>query len=119
MQATPYRWRAGRPRLSRGSPPQEETDGKFAGLPGQTAYPAEWKQKYLEILRKRIPELKKAGLYDIAACYGFDEASSSEWEAVVDLLKILKAEFPDLKVVSTAVDESYGGKTVLKNTRCM
>ncbi len=81
----------------------------------QKTYSAEWKQKYLEILRKRIPELKKAGLYDIAACYGFDEASSSEWEAVVDLLKILKAEFPDLKVVSTAVDESYGGKTVLKN----
>lgn len=81
----------------------------------QKTYSPEWKQKYLEILRKRIPELKKAGLYDIAACYGFDEASSSEWEAVVDLLKTLKAEFPDLKVVSTAVDESYGGKTVLKN----
>ena len=81
----------------------------------QTTYSVEWKRKYLEILRKRIPELKKAGLYEIAACYGFDEAAASEWEAIADLMKTLKAEFPDLKIVSTAVDDSYGERTVLKD----
>ena len=74
----------------------------------QAVYPEEWKQKYIEILKKRIPELKKAGLYRYAACYGFDEATPSERPAIIDLVKELRKHFPDLKIVSTLDDGTYG-----------
>ena len=74
----------------------------------QELYPEEWKKKYVEILKKRIPELKKAGLWEYAACYAFDEAVASEWPAIVDLIKELKKHFPDLKIISTLGDYTYG-----------
>lgn len=74
----------------------------------QARYPENWKQKYITILKKRIPELKKANLWHYAACYAFDEATPSEWPAVIDLVKELKTHFPDLKIISTLGDHSYG-----------
>ena len=74
----------------------------------QARYPEEWKKKYIEILKKRIPELKKANLWQYAACYAFDEATPSEWAAIIDLVKALKKHFPDLRIVSTITDHSYG-----------
>ncbi len=79
----------------------------------QRHYPENWKKKYIEILSKRIPELKAAGLYQFAYCYGFDEATPSEWPAIVELLAELKSHFPDLKVVSTLGDHSYGADNSL------
>jgi hypothetical protein len=79
----------------------------------QRVYPAEWKQRYHEILRQRLPELKAAGLMDIAYCYGFDEASASEWPAIVDLASSLRKEFPELRIISTAYDYSYGADSIL------
>ena len=74
----------------------------------QAHYPEEWKKKYIEILKKRIPELKKAGLWHYAACYAFDEATPSERPAIIDLVKELKKHFPDLKIISTLSDSTYG-----------
>ena len=74
----------------------------------QARYPESWKQKYIGILKKRIPELKKANLWQYAACYAFDEATPSEWPAIIDLVKELKKHFPDLKIISTLGDHSYG-----------
>ena len=79
----------------------------------QEHYPVEWKNKYIEILRKRIPELKKANVWQYAACYAFDEATPSEWPAIVELIKELKKEFPDLKIVSTLTDNTYGLQSIL------
>ena len=81
----------------------------------QAHYPAGWKNKYIAILRKRIPELKKANLWQYAACYAFDEATPSEWPAIVELVKELKKEFPDLKIVSTLTDNTYGLQSILAN----
>ena len=81
----------------------------------QARYPENWKQKYIEILKKRIPELKKAGLWQYAACYAFDEATPSEWPAIIDLVKELKKHFPDLKIISTLGDHSYGLQSPLGN----
>ena len=81
----------------------------------QAHYPAEWKNKYIAILKKRIPELKKANLWQYAACYAFDEATPSEWPAIVELVKELKKEFPDLKIVSTLTDNTYGLQSILAN----
>lgn len=79
----------------------------------QEFYPEEWKKKYVEILSKRIPELKKAGLWKYAACYAFDEAVVSEWPAIADLIRELKKHFPDLKIVSTLGDYTYGLRSPL------
>ena len=79
----------------------------------QKHYPPEWKKKFIDILKKRVPELKKAGLYDMAYCYGFDEANRSEWPACAELCREIKAQFPDMKIISTAGDASYGQKSVL------
>ncbi|MFA7231049.1 MAG: glycoside hydrolase domain-containing protein [Victivallaceae bacterium] len=79
----------------------------------QKQYPEEWKKRFIDILKKRIPELKKAGLYDMAYCYGFDEANTSEWPACAELCKEIKAQFPDIKIISTAGDSSYGQRSVL------
>ena len=76
-------------------------------------YPQEWKNKYIEILKQRIPELKKAGLWKYAYCYAFDEATPSEWPAIIELVKELKKHFPDLKIISTLTDNSYGLRTDL------
>jgi len=79
----------------------------------QRFYPADWKQRYHEILRQRLPELKTAGLMDIAYCYGFDEATQSEWPAIADLVSSLRREFPELRIISTAGDYSYGADSIL------
>ncbi len=82
----------------------------------QKHYPEAWKKKYLEYLGKKIPELKKAGLWDISYCYAFDEADPSEWPACAELCRTLKAKYPGLKIVSTVFDQSYGTKSVFGKT---
>lgn len=71
-------------------------------------YNAHFKKGYLETLRKRVPELKAAGLWDIAACYCYDEAPSDEFEAMNDLTDAIRAEFPDMRFISTIADSSCG-----------
>ncbi|MHB9138688.1 MAG: DUF4091 domain-containing protein, partial [Victivallaceae bacterium] len=79
----------------------------------QKHYPEEWKKKFIDILKKRVPELKAAGLYDMAYCYGFDEANPSEWPACAELCREIKTLFPDMKIISTAGDASYGQRSML------
>jgi hypothetical protein len=76
-------------------------------------YPEAGKREYLKYLDKLVPEFKKAGIYDIAYCYGFDEAGPDEWPAIVDLCKTIKKKYPDLKIITTAYDQSYGTQSVL------
>lgn len=71
-------------------------------------YNAHFKKAYLETLRSRVPEIKAAGLWDIAACYCFDEAPNDEFEAMKDLTDAIRAEFPDMKFISTLFDASCG-----------
>jgi len=78
-------------------------------------YPPEWLERYKVILRERIPALKAAGLYHLAVCYGFDEASPSEWPAVAHCIRELKAEFPELRILTTAFDASFGMDSPLKD----
>jgi hypothetical protein len=63
--------------------------------------PAWFKNKFLGILRKRVPELKKAGLLGNAYIYCFDEIPPRQYSAAADLLSAVKREFPDIPVVST------------------
>ena len=76
-------------------------------------YPEKEAENVMRVLAKRIPELKKAGLYEMAYCYGMDEATTSEWPACVDLCHRIKRKYPDIKIYSTAYDQSYGTQTEL------
>lgn len=93
----------------------EESKEKWAKMTPEEKkrYPEEWKKKTLDYLDKRVPELKKAGLWDFAYCYGFDEALPDEWEACADLCKAIREKYPDIKIISTAYDQSYGTQSVL------
>ncbi len=95
------------------SPSQSKAAWSAMSAQERKHYPEEWRKKFLKILEKRVPELKKAGLYDMSYCYGFDEANTSEWPACVELCRAIKAKFPDIKIISTAGDSSYGRKSIL------
>lgn len=82
---------------------------KWKDLPAErrARYDSHFRRAYLEILRRRVPELKAAGLWDISACYCFDESPAEEFAAIKDLVDAIREEFPDMKFISTMYD--YGG----------
>ena len=88
----------------------KESKKKWAAMSSEQKryYPAKGKEETMAYLAKLVPEFKKAGIYDISYCYGFDEAGPDEWPAIVDLCKTIKQEYPDLKILTTAYDSSYG-----------
>lgn len=90
---------------------------KWKALPAseKIKYPEQAAEDVMNILAKRVPELKKAGLYKMAYCYGMDEATRDEWPACADLCRRIKAKYPDIKIYSTANDSSYGTQSVLKD----
>jgi Glycoside hydrolase 123, catalytic domain/Glycoside hydrolase 123 N-terminal domain len=92
-----------------------ESKKKWAAMsPEQKKYyPPKGKEETMAYLAKLVPEFKKAGIYDIAYCYGFDEAGPTEWPAIVDLCKTIKQKYPDLKIITTAYDPSYGAASIL------
>jgi hypothetical protein len=79
----------------------------------QRHYPPEEKERILDILAKLVPEYKKAGIWGYCYVYGFDEATPSEWPAVTEVCREIKARYPDLEIVSTAYDHSFGTETIL------
>ena len=93
----------------------KESKKKWAAMsPEQKKYyPKEGKKETMAYLAKLVPAFKKAGIYDIAYCYGFDEAGPTEWPAIVDLCKTIKQKYPDLKIITTAYDPSYGTASIL------
>jgi Glycoside hydrolase 123, catalytic domain/Glycoside hydrolase 123, N-terminal domain len=88
---------------------------KWAAMPPEQKiyYPEKGKKECMAYLAKLVPEFKQAGIYDIAYCYGFDEAGPAEWPAIVDLCKTIKHKYPDLKIITTAYDPSYGTNSIL------
>ncbi len=99
--------------LHSGSP--KESKKKWAKMPPEQKkhYPEKGKKECLAYLDKLVPQFKKADIYDIAYCYGFDEAGPTEWPAIVDLCRAIKQKYPDLKIITTAYDSSYGTRSIL------
>ncbi len=80
-------------------------------LPGTKAgdpYPPEAKQAILEKLDAVVPQLKAKGLYSKAYVYGFDEVSPDSYAAMKDVFGAIKAKYPDLMIMTTGRDNSYG-----------
>lgn len=66
-------------------------------------YPPEEIASVLAKLRKAIPAFRAAGLFRYVGSYSFDEYAGSYVPAISELARAVKAEFPDLRIESTAV----------------
>ncbi|MEI8343176.1 MAG: glycoside hydrolase domain-containing protein, partial [Verrucomicrobiota bacterium] len=73
----------------------------YPGTPEQMANAA------IADIQKIMPEVEKAGLRDQAIVYGFDEWPPEKFGKALDIIRRLKAVYPDLKVLTCAL--SYWG----------
>jgi len=78
--------------------------------PGEP-YPEEELKKVFDNLDSIIPQLKEKGLYEKAYLYGFDEINSDTFFAMKDAMEKIKTRYPDLCLMTTAFDASYGEDT--------
>lgn len=86
---------------------------KPADLKPNAPYPADLKAKIMAQLADIVPKLKANGLYDKAYVYGFDEINRDSYNAMRDIFGAIKAKYPDLLLMTTGRDASYGTKTGL------
>lgn len=75
---------------------------------------AKWKQGTLTRLRRQYEQAKALGLLDHAYIYGCDENPRETFPDVQRAAAMLKAEFPDVLVMTTTYDHSYGQDTEIK-----
>ncbi len=81
------------------------------------ASPAEieaWKKGTLDRLRRQFEQAKALGVLDHAYIYGCDENPKDAFPGVQRAAAMLKAEFPDVLVMTTTYDHSYGQDTEIK-----
>jgi hypothetical protein len=58
---------------------------------------------------------KELGILDHAYIYGFDEAKSDKFKEIAESMKSLKEAYPDVLLMTTAVDLSYGMDSEMKS----
>ncbi len=69
-------------------------------------------------VRKYKPVYEKCrqmGILDHAYIYGFDERPKEEFQSLEDAAKALKQAFPEVLLMTTAYDNSYGMDSVVKS----
>jgi hypothetical protein len=74
----------------------------------------QWKASHLPRYRAAYAKAKELGLLDQAYIYGCDEAVADLFPQVQKAAEVLKAEFPEVMVMTTTYDQSYGQKSVIK-----
>ncbi|NMC82133.1 MAG: DUF4091 domain-containing protein, partial [Armatimonadetes bacterium] len=57
---------------------------------------------------KLVPIYKQMGIFEKAYVYGFDEVSQDTRNAMFDIFSAIKQKFPDLQLLTTAYDATYG-----------
>ena len=82
--------------------------------PGPTGLET-WKASNLPRFRAAYAKAKELGLLDHAYIYGCDEAVADLFPKVQQAAAVLKAEFPDVLVMTTTYDQSYGMESVIKS----
>lgn len=65
-------------------------------------------QPTIDRIRQRYEKAKSLGLLDHAYLYGCDEVKPNRFPQTEQAAAILKKEFPDIPLFSTAADKSYG-----------
>lgn len=86
---------------------------KLKDIKAGEPYPEAEKQKIMAKLDAFIPQLKEKGLYDKAYIYGFDEINPDTFDAMKDIFTTIKAKYPDLRLMTTARDDTYGAASSL------
>ncbi len=71
-------------------------------------YPDSVRRVLLKRLAGVVPELRRRGLSDRAFLYAFDEVRENQFFAARQILSEIKASYPELPIVTTAFDSSYG-----------
>jgi len=71
--------------------------------------------KALTTLRYWVPILKREKLLKYAYVYGYDEVPAKSFPVMAKVYGAIKAEFPDLPLMTTAYDHSFGAETVLRD----
>ena len=69
---------------------------------------AAWKKANLGKIRERYEQVKAAGILDHAYIYGCDEMTKETFPDVHRAAKMMKTEFPDVKIISSARSGGYG-----------
>ena len=67
----------------------------------------------LDTIGKQLEVLESFGLREAAYCYMFDEAKPDRWPVIRAVTKTLKERFPDLKLLTTSHDATFGVKSGL------
>lgn len=78
------------------------------GIRAGEPYPAETKKMLLDALRRQVEKCRAAGILQYAYIYAFDEVKEQHRESVRDILTAIKAEFPEIPIVTTMRDYSFG-----------
>jgi hypothetical protein len=88
--------------------------GYFTPAPEAPEEFEKWKQSTLPRLRQAYEQAKALGIVDHAYIYGCDEAGAELFAQVQRAAATLKAEFPEVPVMTTTYDHSYGLESVIK-----
>jgi hypothetical protein len=75
---------------------------------------AKWRQGTLDVIRPRYQKAKELGLLEHAYIYGCDENPKDLFPAVQRAAAMLKAEFPEVMVMTTTYDDSFGQDSVIQ-----
>ena len=76
---------------------------------------AKWEANVLGRLRSRYEKAKALGLLSYAYIYGCDEHREKEFPLVQRAAERIKVAFPDVPVMTTTYDHSYGRDSVIKS----
>lgn len=77
-------------------------------------YPAHLKEWLLSVIDGAVEEFRAAGVLQYAYIYAFDEIGENQFAAARDILSEIKRRYPEIPVVTTAFDPSFGEKSGLK-----
>ncbi|MFQ6097770.1 MAG: glycoside hydrolase domain-containing protein, partial [Armatimonadota bacterium] len=89
--------------------------GYFSTLEEDQKAADAWRANVLERLRRRYERAKELGILDHAYIYGCDEHPADRFPAVERAAAALKAEFPEVPVMTTTYDHSFGLESVIKS----
>jgi hypothetical protein len=89
--------------------------GYFSVLGEEEKALEKWRAGVLDRLRPRYDRAKELGILDHAYIYGCDEHPADQFPAVERAAAALKAAFPDVPVMTTTYDHSFGLESVIKS----
>lgn len=91
---------------------------KPADLKPNAPYPDDRKQHIMDSLETIVPKLKEHGVYEKAYLYGFDEVHPDSHNAMKDIFATIKAKYPDLPILTTAYEDTFGEASGLDDVDC-